>query len=127
MSRPANSKLFSVIGWIISALPILGFGIMPIVFLFKQDEVVKEMTAKGYPASVSVPLLITEIICGLLFAIPQTAVLGAILLTGYLGGAIATHLRVGEPFYVQAILGTLPWFGLFFRDPRVRALIPFRK
>jgi DoxX-like family len=58
--------------------------------------------------------------------IPRTAVLGAILLTGYLGGAIATHVRIGEPFYIQFGLGVLVWLGLYLRDARLRALLPLR-
>ena len=58
--------------------------------------------------------------------IPRTSVLGAILLTGYLGGATATHVRVGEPFFVAIVLGMLVWGGLYMRDERLRALIPLR-
>jgi hypothetical protein len=58
--------------------------------------------------------------------IPQTAVLGAILVTGYMGGAIATHVRIGEPFYIQASLGVAFWLGLWFRDARLRAILPVR-
>jgi hypothetical protein len=69
-----------------------------------------------------------EIGCTLLYLIPPTAVLGAILLTGYLGGAVATHVRLLETqFVVPLLLGVLIWGGLFLRDPRVRALIPIRK
>ena len=60
------------------------------------------------------------------YVIPRTSVLGAILLTGFLGGAIATHVRIGEAFFMQVILGVLVWGGLFLRDQRLRALIPLR-
>jgi hypothetical protein len=59
--------------------------------------------------------------------IPRTAVLGAILLTGYLGGATATHLRIGEPFFAPIVLGVMVWGGLFFRDASLRALLPLRE
>jgi hypothetical protein len=62
-----------------------------------------------------------------LYVVPQTAVLGAVLLTGYLGGAVATHVRVGESFAIPLVLGILVWAGLFLRDARVRALLPLRK
>lgn len=62
----------------------------------------------------------------MLFLIPRTAVLGAILLAGYMGGAIATHVRIGEPFIMQAGVGVLAWLGLYLREPRLRALIPLR-
>jgi hypothetical protein len=62
------------------------------------------------------------------YVIPSTAVLGAILMTGYLGGATATNVRVGDPSYIMTVLlGVFVWGGLFFRDARVRALIPFRR
>jgi hypothetical protein len=68
-----------------------------------------------------------ELTCTVLYLIPRTSVLGAILLTGYLGGATVTHLRVGDPAFVGAVIGGIFVLGgLFFREPRVRALIPFR-
>ena len=71
---------------------------------------------------------ILEISCTLIYIIPRTAVLGAILLTGYLGGATATHVRISDPkVVVPIIVGILIWLGLFLRDRRVRALIPFRE
>ena len=73
-----------------------------------------------------VPLSILELSCVLIYAIPSTSILGAILLTGYLGGAICTHWRVGDPFVVQAILGVLVWVGLYLREERLRGLVPFR-
>jgi hypothetical protein len=63
----------------------------------------------------------------ILYAIPQTAVLGAILLTGYLGGAVSTHVRAGEPFFFPVIVGVLVWLGLVLRDPRLRSLAPLRR
>jgi hypothetical protein len=72
------------------------------------------------------PLFIVEIICAILYAVPQTAVLGAILLTGYLGGAIATHVRAAEPFWFPIPFAVLIWLGLYLRDARVRALVPIR-
>jgi len=71
---------------------------------------------------------IVEASCAILYLIPRTAVLGAILVTGYLGGAVATHARVGDPaFITPALLGVIAWLGLFLRDRRVRALIPLRR
>jgi hypothetical protein len=67
-----------------------------------------------------------ELVCTETYVIPWTSVLGAILLTGYLGGAIATHVRIGEPFYGPLVLGVLVWGGLYLRCKRVRALIPLR-
>ena len=80
----------------------------------------------GLPDRMIVPLAILELSCVLIYAIPATSILGAILLTGYLGGAICTHWRVGDPFVVQAILGVLVWVGLYLREERLRGLVPFR-
>jgi len=74
--------------------------------------------------SLAVPLGILEIACLAIYLIPRTAVLGAILLTGYLGGAILTHVRVGDQFVTHILLGASLWGSLYLRDPRVQALIP---
>ena len=80
----------------------------------------------GYPEGVLLGLGIVELTCTILYLIPQTAVLGAILLTGYMGGAIATHLRMGEPYAFQIVFGVLIWGGLYLREPRLRAILPLR-
>lgn len=85
----------------------------------------------GYPESVIVPLGLVLLVCTVLYAVPMTSVLGAILVTGYLGGAVATHVRVGNPLMTHTLfpvwLGILLWAGLWFRDDRLRALIPLRR
>jgi len=73
-----------------------------------------------------IPLAIVEISCVVIYLIPATSILGAILLTGYIGGAICTHLRVGDPFFMQIALGIFVWLGLYLRENRLRALIPLR-
>lgn len=73
-----------------------------------------------------IALGVTELACTLIYVVPQTATLGAILLTGYLGGAIATHVRIADPFWGPAVGGILVWLGLFLREPRLRKLIPLR-
>ncbi len=82
-----------------------------------------EGTARvGYPDGCLVPLGLVLLASTLLYAAPRTAVLGAVLLTGYLGGATATHVRMGQPFVVPVVFGVLLWLCLWLRDPRVRAL-----
>jgi len=81
----------------------------------------------GWPERYAVALGIVELACTVIYLVPQTAVLGAILLTGYLGGATATHARLGEAFFMPIIVGVVLWLGLFFRDARLRALVPFRR
>jgi hypothetical protein len=80
-----------------------------------------------FPKSLAVGLGILELACAVVYVIPQTSVLGAILLTGYLGGATVTHLRVGDPFFMPVILGMLVWGGLYLCNPRLRALIPLHR
>lgn len=121
-------KAARIAGWIISAIPILWMGGVGIViFVFNRALMQDGMAKYGYPASSVIPIFIAELIAVILYAIPQTAVLGAILLTGYLGGAVATHVRAGEPWFFPVIFGVLVWLGLVLRDPRLRQLVPLRK
>ncbi len=117
-------------GRTISALPIL-FLLMDAVGKFvKPEPVVTGTIALGYNESVILPLGIVLLVCTILYAVPQTAILGAILLTGYLGGAVATHVRIGNPVFTHMLfpvyLGIMIWLGIYLRDIRVRSLVPFR-
>lgn len=124
---PTVSKKSLWAGRIVSALPVLMLLASAIGKLVKPAAVVEGFTHLGYPESLARPLGILELACTVLYVIPQTSVLGAILLTGYLGGAITTHLRVGEPFFIPVLLGVLVWLGLYLRDPRLRNFIPLRR
>jgi hypothetical protein len=98
--------------------------------LAKPPEVVKGTAEMGIPEAAIIPIGVLLLVSTVLYAIPATAVLGAILLTGYFGGAVMTHLRVEglAPTMVPAVVcGALVWLGLYLRDVRVRALIPFRQ
>lgn len=99
--------------------------------LMKPEIVVKTTVEIGYQESLIVPLGVVLLICTVLYLVPQTSVLGAILITGYLGGAVATNARIGSPLFSHTLfpvyIGVLVWGGLFLRDPRVSALIPFRR
>jgi len=81
----------------------------------------------GWPIALAVPLGILELAITVIYLIPRTSVIGAILVTGYLGGAVATHLRINEAWIIQFLLGVMVWGGLYLRDPRIRELIPFNK
>jgi hypothetical protein len=81
----------------------------------------------GLPLSMRVPLGVLEAACTLVYLIPATSVLGAILLAGYVGGAICTHWRVGDPFFLQVLIAILIWVGIYLREPRLKALLPVRK
>jgi hypothetical protein len=96
----------------------------------KPKEVVEGFAKLGWPDRFALGLGILELACTIIYVIPRTAVLGAILVTGYLGGAIATHVRAGDPpaqYATIIVLGVAVWLGLFLRDTRLRALIPLRK
>ena len=118
-------------GRIMSALPTLFLFVDGVGKLVKPAPVVQGTVQLGYPESVLVGLGIVLLSCTVLYVIPRTAILGAILLTGYLGGAIATHVRVGSPLFSHILfpvyLAVLLWGGLYLRDERLRALIPFRR
>jgi len=90
-------------------------------------EMDQGMAHLGLPSTMVIPLAILEITCVVVYLVPATSVLGAILLAGYMGGAICTHWRVGDPFVVQASLGALVWLGLYLREDRLRALLPLRR
>lgn len=90
-------------------------------------EVKEGMTHLGLPESMIIPLGILEAACTVIYLIPATSVLGAILLAGYIGGAICTHWRVGDPFLPQVAIGLVIWLGIYLREPRLKALIPIRK
>ena len=113
-------------GRAISALTALVFVISASMKLKGGAEVMQGIAHLGLPESLIVPLAILEASCVALYLVPATSVLGAILLTGYMGGAICTHLRVGDPVYVQVALGVLVWLGLYLREKRLRGLIPLR-
>ena len=113
-------------GRVISALPVLGL-LMSATFKFiPMEGMDKQLAGIGWTVDQMRMLGIIEVVCTLLYLIPQTSVLGAILLTGYLGGATATHVRVGENWLAPVIIGVLVWLGLFLRDARLRAILPLR-
>jgi len=120
------SKTMLWVGRIMSALPVLLLLFSSVMKLMKPTPVVEGFAHLGYPEGLALGLGIVELACAVVYVIPRTSVLGAILLTGYLGGATATHVRIGEPFFMAIVLGVLVWGGLYLRDDRVRALIPLR-
>jgi len=125
------SKAMHWVARVMSGLPILFLLMDAAMKLLKLPMVVDATVKLGYRESTIVPLGIVLLVCTLLYAIPRTAVLGAILLTGYLGGAVATHVRMGEESVFSIVFaiafGVLIWGGLFLRDARIRALIPITR
>jgi hypothetical protein len=131
-ARPASlSKGRLWTGRIMSGLPALFLLIDAVGKLLRPAPVVEGTVQLGYPESVILGLGIVLLICTILYLIPRTAILGAILLTGYLGGAVATHVRVGSPLFSHILfpvyVAVLVWGGLFLREERLRALIPLRR
>ncbi len=114
-------------GRIVSGLIVLFLLLGSIFGIINAAKLAPQMAKYGYPDGMMVKIDITCIICALIYAFPRTAILGAILLTGYLGGAVATHVRVSEPFYIPILVAVLAWGGIFLRDARLRALIPLRR
>ena len=127
IERIPVSKTMLWTGHIMSALPVLMLLMSGVMKFLKPGFVVEGFKHLGLPENLTLGIGILELACTVVYLIPRTAVLGAILLTGYLGGAILTHLRVGEAIFMQIIFGVLIWGGLFLRDPRLRELIPLRK
>ena len=124
---PVSKKMLWT-GRVISAIPVLLMLFSASLKLLKAAPVVQGMPRYGYPESQIVIIGVLEFLSCVIYLIPNTAVLGAILMTGYLGGATATNFRVSDPSYILTILlGVFVWGGLFFRDARLRALIPFRR
>lgn len=126
--RPSTAALWT--GRVLSLLPALLLLLDAVMKLVKPEVVVKATTELGFPEASIVPMGVALLVSTILYLVPQTAVLGAILLTGYLGGAVATHVHAGHAAFqvvFPAIFGAVLWFGLWLRDLRVRALAPWRQ
>lgn len=114
-------------GYVLSALPVLMLLFSGSVKLLKIPSVVQGFGQSGYPVNLIMVIGILEVGSTIIYLVPRTAALGAILMTGFLGGAIASNVRIGNPlFCIPLFLGMLVWGGLYLRDQRVRALIPLR-
>ena len=115
-------------GRVLSAIPVLLMAATSTFAFMRPPSFVEGMTKFGYPESTYVVVGVLELASALIYAIPRTAVFGAILLTGYLGGAVATHVRIGDPGYpVAVVTGIFVWAGLYLRDERLRGLLPLRR
>jgi hypothetical protein len=124
---PVQPKWMTIVGWVLTAL-VSGMLIFSAVskFMEPSEEILKEMTRIGWGKSLMKPLGVVEAAAAVIFLIPQTAVLGAVLIAGYMGGAIATHVRIGDMFVIQATIGVVAWLGIFLREPRLRRILPLR-
>ena len=126
-ARPGKGAVIA--GWVLGALPALAIIAGGVTDILKLDFVVREITKAGYPEYIIRPLGVVVVLSGLLYLIPQTAVLGAILLTGYMGGAVCHHVHAGDPLgqmLFPTVFAALLWLGLLLRDRRLRVLLPIR-
>lgn len=121
---PVSKKMLWT-GRILSALPSMLLLMSAVMKWMQPPAMVQGLGHYGWTASLAFKLGFVEFACTVLYWIPRTSILGAILLTGFLGGATATVVRVGDSFVMPVLMGVLVWGGLYLRDTRVRALIPF--
>ncbi len=129
--RVADRKWMVWTGWAMSGLMIAFMLFDSLAKLALERHVIAATTGVGYPEHAIRPLGAIALVCTLLYAVPRTSMLGAILLTGYLGGAIASKMRIDDPLFSSTLFGVyfglLIWGGLYLRDKRLRTLIPFRQ
>lgn len=114
-------------GLALSVIPSLMLTLSGVMKFIQPSGFEEGLASMGYRPDQMYALGVVELLCVLIYWIPQTSVLGAILLTGYMGGAIATHYRVGDMFVIQIILGMAIWGGLYLRNAKIRELIPFNR
>lgn len=116
-----------IVSWVITLLLLLD----AVMKILQVPQVMEGTLKVGYPANAVRPIGIILLVCLICYVVPRTSVLGAILLTGYLGGAVATNVRISAPLFsytlIPVYVGVLVWGGLFLQDTRLRALIPLRK
>jgi hypothetical protein len=126
-----ESKTVRWIGWILTGIIVAFMLFDGAIQLIAFDFVTQGMMEFGLPESYARPLGIVTLACTLLYAWPRTSVLGAVLLTGFLGGTIATHMPLPEPLLphivTALVMGAIVWGGLWLRDPQLRALLPWRR
>ncbi len=125
----SNKRLWA--GRVISALAVLFLLWDSVMKLIGPEVVVESFARLGYPEGIALGIGILQLVCLAFYVVPRTSVLGAILLTGFLGGAVATHVRVGDPLFSHVLfptyIGVALWAGLYLRDERLGALIPLRR
>ena len=122
-----NTRGAEVAGWILTILPSLLLLMSASMKFIKPNDFEEGIKQMGWEPATMFYIGIVELASVVIYLISRTAVLGAILIVAYMGGAVATNVRVGDPFWTQILLGVFVWAGLWFRYPSVRALIPIRR
>lgn len=125
METQTPSRSAFITGWIISGLCIAFLLFDAIMKVIKEIHSIEGSVQLGWPEELIQSIGITLLISTILYSIPRTAVLGAILVTGYLGGATSIMVRAGQPLYFAVTFGVLVWAGLYLRNAKLRTLIPF--
>ena len=124
-------KLMRWAGTGLSALVVLFLIFDGVIKVMRDPHVDQAMKPLGYPLDLSPTIGVIELACLILYVVPPTSILGAVLMTGLLGGAIASHVRVGDPLFSHTLfgvyVGVLAWGGLYLRDARLRSLLPLRR
>ena len=118
----AQPKPVTWAGWTFTVLATLPFLLGTVMDLSRNAMALEGLKKYGYPESIAVPMGVVTLVTAILYLVPRTALIGAALMTAYFGGAVATHVRAGEPFFIPMLVGLFPWLGLLLRDARYRAL-----
>jgi hypothetical protein len=130
MTVESSAKKRSIAGYVLTGLVAAFLAFDTVMKLLQLAPAVQGTTELGYPAGTVVVIGAIELVCLVLYLVPRTSVLGALVLTGYLGGAIATHVRVGSPLPTHTLfpiyVALMVWGGLYLRESRLRELLPFR-
>jgi hypothetical protein len=126
-----RSKTLVRIGWLLSIVTVLFMLFDAGGKLFLESHVVEATTKIGYPVAAIQPIGVIALLCTILYAVPRTAILGAVLLTGFFGGAVASKVRIEDPLFGSILFGVyfglVAWGGLYLRDERLRTLLPWRR
>ncbi|MCX5691609.1 MAG: DoxX family protein [Planctomycetota bacterium] len=116
-----------IVGWVLTLLPSALLTFSGVMKFIDSDELKKGFEHLGIGYDLAKPLGVLELSCVAVYLFPRTSILGAILIAGYMGGAILAHLRINEGFGPQIAVGVFVWLGLFLREPRLRQLVPWRR
>ena len=130
MTVESSAKKRSIAGYVLTGLVALFLTFDTVMKVLQLAPAMQGTIELGYPASTVLTIGLIELVCLVLYLVPRTSVLGALVLTGYLGGAIATHVRVGSPLPTHTLfpiyVALMVWGGLYLRESRLRPLLPFR-